>query len=145
MSELLEDDSLAQWKEFFESNMEEGKKYFLVQNFYSKDSFHFSDSDKKCTAKDAMLYASLLSSDDLSSGVTFNDHNYAFIKKLEYGSGDNLPLFFFLSKDEVIGKDKERVNLIVKFITDEVLFIGKCLNSKRPAAIHFVEEYYNYD
>ncbi|ELA48281.1 hypothetical protein VCUG_00322 [Vavraia culicis subsp. floridensis] len=144
MSDQQEDDSLAQWEEFFERNKKEGKEYFLVQNFYSKDNFHFSDSNTKCTAKDAMQYVSLLDKEDFSSGVTFSNNKYTFIKKFEYSSKENLPLYFFLSKEEVVGDDKERVSLIVKFITDEVIFIGKCLNSKKTTAINFVGKNYNY-
>lgn len=136
--------SKMEWKENFVFYQEKGRLHFIVHNLYCENLYHISDCEIKCSQKDIQQYMSLMTAQDFSVGVTFNEHHYAYIKKFDYSYTNNLPLFFFVSKDEVCGNDKEKVNLLIKFIDEDLIFIGKCSNSKRLDAIDFVVKHYNY-
>lgn len=134
------------WLEFFRENIEEGSECLITQNLIAPDSFLYSDSENSCTIEEIETYSRLLKSESPSElKITYNKQKYTFILKFDDLQDDKYPLFFFVAKDEVSKKDNEKIILLIKFVSDEIIFVGKSCKTMKSAAIKFIKENYKYD
>lgn len=134
------------WLEFFDDNLEDGKKFFYSQNLVSPGHFSYSDNDWACTEGEIITYTSFLTSKTPNEiPMTYNMKRYTFIRALDDLSDDKSPIFFFAAKDDTCPETNEKFIVLLKFVSEDVIFLGKTNKYQKAGAIKFVQESYRYD
>lgn len=132
------------WYYYFDDNVQSSPNIFISQNLIAPDHFLYTTSLKSLLPEEIRCYSQIMNVEPQQLDISFNREKYAFIKQFESQYPEDYPLHLFLSKNERSEEDNEKVMVLVKFVTDDIIFVGKIAKKNYSEAIQFTQENYRY-
>lgn len=132
------------WFDYFDDNIHSAPNIFISQNLIAPNHFLYSTSLKSLLPEEIGSYLQILNTEPQKLDISFNREKYAYIKQFESTYPEDYPLHLFLSKNERTEEDNEKVMILVKFVTEDIIYVGKTAKKNYSDAIQFVQENYRY-
>ena len=127
------------WKSYFDEHLEEGKDIFTHMVLFA-DTYYFSDQDIELNSGERESILGL--HEDIQSSITFNKNKYIYLRQIET---DDDKLLFYVSVDEKCEKEHTPFIILIKFMGEDLVFVGKCVKSNQARGIKYIKNNYRVD